>query len=119
MIPLRKALIKFRVRYNRGNALMNFAKDMIIVGGMISIILIAMEKFLGAAPPEWLVPLIILMIPVVLYFVGWVDEKKGIFLEEQKYKTKNINPYFQKIESDIEEIKRAVNQNNLKREEQR
>jgi len=91
-------IMKFRIRYRRG---MSWVGDLkYIVGIVVSL------KILNI-PIVWAFPLTLILI-AVLYILGYIDEKKGVWKIEAKYVTQNINPYFEDIKARIENIERAV-----------
>lgn len=107
-------IARFYLRYNRGNSLFNFVKDVIMVLGMLSMIVIVVKEYLGMDVPVWII-FIMPFLPIFLYALGWLDEKYGFWKIEAVYATEEINPYFKEMSDNIKEIKAILNGNTHRR----
>jgi hypothetical protein len=99
-----KKFALFRLRYNRGHTHLGLLINLLQLTTYISIIIIFVDTYFGMTLPAEMIFLVPLL-PFCLYLIGWYDEKRGCWKEEQSYYTRNINPYYRKLEKNVEEIK--------------
>jgi hypothetical protein len=90
------AIMKTKIRVDRGLALISYVKYFIYALGL---------KF--AVSNQWSVFLLTALVTGLLaYSLGLVDQKYGIWKIENLYLTREINPYFKKLETTINHKKR-------------
>ena len=85
-----RKLAIFKIRMDRGNALIQWVKNIIIIVAGIKIIF------------EWLntaeLTILAILSLIMLYFIGWLDlEKIKLYPEEQSLITKEYNPHLRNI----------------------
>lgn len=83
--------MKLKIRIERGKSWINFLKDLALIAVALKIFNIELEMAL------FLIPLA----AVIIYFIGYLDEKKLIWKLEAEYMTREVNPYFKKLEETI------------------
>ena len=103
---LREYVALFMIRYQRGNSHINFIIDMVRMTAYISMIKILFEG-VGWVLPNWVI-LFVPALPVILYFLGWGDEKRGFMKWQIGYSTKELNPPMKKLIEDVEYIKEKI-----------
>ena len=89
-------LMKMRIRFNRGFAWFGDIRDVIIVS------LGAKMLFNLSVSSSLLIGIIAV---IGLYFIGWIDESRGIWKREQRYLAETLNPFWFEMYKDIKEIK--------------
>ena len=105
---LRDILAKFRIRYYRGKGHANLVMHMFQWVAYFGMAGLTVERWFGITLPMELLLLVVPMIPIGYYLLGWYDEKRGIFKAENAYLTRHVNPFFMKLEKNIEEIKSSI-----------
>ena len=99
------AFILFRMREGRGSGFTGQFYDYIQKGAIFTIF--AMNFGLKITSTMYLIFGIGYLI--VCYYIGFIDEKRiGLWQKEKLMETSYINPYYQKLEKDIESIKKAL-----------
>lgn len=84
-------LVKLKVRFDRGLYWINYLRDFLIV---------AMALKLFDVPLIYLIPLGVFGF-ILVSALGYFDYKHGIWLTEAEYVTREVNPYFKKLENNI------------------
>lgn len=103
-------VVKTKYRVGRGQSWVIYFKDVIYV----YIAVLALEDLLrrfGISDPNLIKYLIIIMVPIYFlgcYIIGWLDEHWGIWKLESVYGSKNLNPFLERLNSDIKEIHNEV-----------
>lgn len=107
---LKKAVAKFYLRYQRGNNLANFLRDMfIIIAGGIIIFEYINKNYNFYITPIWIWLLLSAVgVIIILYFIGCLDEKYGFWKVEARYSTEIINPYFKEMMDKIDRIEKKL-----------
>lgn len=91
---LRKLLpmaMRTKLRLDRGSSWISFGKNILLLALVLKVFDV----------PFWLIVMSGPFIVLALYLVGLVDEKHGIWKKEAEYATREINPYFKKLEKKI------------------
>jgi len=121
---IREFLIKDRARFHRGqsyyNEIISFFKLTVFV------ILARDTSWVRDTVAALRIPLYYLDAFIVFGFVFYIisswylgkfDQKKGIWLEEAKWHTREVNPFFKELEDNIELLKTEVKNINAKLKE--
>ena len=82
-------LAEFKIRIDRGNALLYWIKNILIMVAGIKLIIPSTPLFVSI----FLIPALI----IIVYFVGWLDLNRfKLFQREAELGTGKYNPYFKK-----------------------
>ena len=99
-------LVLFRIRMYRGKSLVNFITDMVKYAGIVSVLKITFGI------PEWAM-IGIPLLPITFYLFGWLDQHKGLFKFEQEYGSRELNPFWSKMELHINRIQQKLKKEKL------
>ena len=121
---IRKFLIRDRARFHRGQSYYN---EVISFFKLIVFVILARDTtWVKGLVAELNIPITMLDYIIIFgfafyivssWYLGNFDQKKGIWLEEAKWHTKEVNPYFKDMENDIAYLKKKVNIINRKIDE--
>ncbi len=103
-------IVKFKMRYNRGNSWMNEVTDTAnIVIALYAAKSLLNEYGLGHILSGTTIILLGLSRIVLGYLIGWLDENKLLLWQrENTYGSRNVNPVFKKMENEHSEIKESL-----------
>lgn len=102
-------IVKLRTRHGRGAGLGSDVRGLfygVLTGGLFMDLVNRYTEFV--IPFRWVV-IIAFSLEIVYYFMGWIDEKVGFWKFEAEYSSRELNPYYKKLERDIRDIKIKMN----------
>lgn len=92
-----ECLAKFYLRNERGNSLIHFftaiAHDFIMVALGMDLV----YRYLHFYIPYWLIIIVVLSIPIIQYLIGYIDERIGFWKFQNRYRTKELNPFLKEM----------------------
>jgi len=91
---MRDRIIRYKARFERGMGWFNWI-------ARLAYIPIGLKIF---SFPDSIIMFATAGAMVVFLVVGYVDYKCGIWLEENRYMTTNLNPYFRELEERLKRI---------------
>lgn len=84
--------IRFKLRLNRGKSFIDELRDLVLLA-------VALKIF--EIPLLLLIPLVLLIV-ALLYYIGYMDEKKiKSWQYEYRYNTEKLNPFFRKLYNEV------------------
>lgn len=101
-------LAKHRLRISRGDGLLSFVEKFIKLMFYFSGGQFFAQELLGMEIPNWVAPVLATSYIISIYFVGLLDEKYGFWKYENARNTKQLNPFFEKMELQIDGIAEKV-----------
>ena len=109
-------LAKFYLRWDRGEVLTHFFTSIVHDLIMIGISMDLIYRYLHFRIPFWLMIVVVVVVPFVRAFIGYWDEKIGFWKFQNRYFSKELNPFFEeefaKIQMKLDEIKKGRIKNN-------
>jgi len=99
-------LAKFRLRKERGMALLDFVRDIVQGTVYYSVLKLTFDKYMGISLPYWLLVPLMAVYYVLQYLIGYLDEKVGFWKFENQYASETLNPHVAKLNQILEEIKK-------------
>jgi hypothetical protein len=105
-IKIAEKIAKFRLRYSRGYAFVADAIRLVQFGTLMTLLASEIEKRTGFKIDLWFIWIGCIILPIILYFIGYFDEKHlGFWKFENQYSSKELNPFLEEIDKKIDSLK--------------
>lgn len=101
-------VVKIRARFGRGQGWLWYVKDLILLFLGLYVVEDVFERFGFDSVFSSVSKYLYIVVPVgyfvIAYYIGYMDEKKGIWLKEAIYSTKYLNPFMKKLDAKVNKL---------------
>jgi len=97
-----ESIAKFHLRFGRGDSLLTFFKEILQAVVYLGAFSYIYKNWFGVALDKYLVIGLALSYIIICYFVGAIDERVGFWRYENRYSSKELNPFLEELNSKID-----------------